>query len=293
MPAITWCVPSTLKQTGFYQRLKNSRVRDLYWRIADKTLLDGRREQVDFYRNLLQGFQEGELVFDVGANVGEKTDIFLRLGARVVAVEPDARNQEVLRSKFLKYRLVPRPVVLVAQAMSDKVGVEKMWIDGPGSALNTLSQKWADSLRADKKRFEHSVDAMEFAEERNVETTTLDQLIAVHGVPFFIKIDVEGHELQVLKGMRQPVPYVSFEVNLPEFKNEALECLGLLEGLAVSGKFNYVTDCRSGLVLDRWVNRQQLSQILDRCSEKCIEVFCRTQAGSGHADDRHSGESRV
>ena len=45
------------------------------------------------------------MIFDVGANVGDKTDVFLRLGARVVSIEPDEANQEVLRGKFLRYRV--------------------------------------------------------------------------------------------------------------------------------------------------------------------------------------------
>ena len=270
-----------LKRIGFYHRLKNSWVRDLYWKVVDRRKIDARSEQVEFYRNLLKGFRTGDLIFDVGANVGEKTDAFLRLGARVVAVEPDERNQEILRNKFLKYRLAPSPVVLVSQAVSDKIGVETMLVDGPGSALNTLSQKWANTLRGDKKRFEHTIDVLEFAQEMSVETTTIERLTLAHGRPFFVKIDVEGHELRVLRGMRCPVPYLSFEVNLPEFRPEGLQCLEVLESLAVAGEFNYVGDYKCGWALARWVNKQRFSEVLDQCTEKCIEVLWRTPVAWG------------
>lgn len=272
-------VPSMLKQAGFYQRLKSSYVHDLYWRITDRRLIDDRGKQVNFYRKLLGGFRSGDIIFDVGANVGEKTDVFLRLGARVVAVEPDERCQEILRGKFLEYRLAPKPVVIVSQAVSEKVAVETFWIDRPGSALNTLSQKWADTLRGDKKRFEYTSDVLEFAHKKIIDTTTLEHLTLTHGLPFFVKIDVEGHELSVLQGLRRPVPYLSFEVNLPEFRQEGLQCLEVLEDLAAAGQFNYASDCKCGLVLDRWANRQQLSQVLDECTEECIEVFWRTPLG--------------
>ena len=76
-----------------------------------------------------------------------------------------------------------------------------MWIDAPGSAKNTLSRKWANTLKDDDKRFGHTLG---FEQSRQVETVTIEQLIIAHGSPFFIKIDVEGHELSVLRGMRRP-----------------------------------------------------------------------------------------
>jgi len=78
-----------LKRIGLYQRIKSSCLYDFYWSIADRRLIDDRSTEVDFYRNTLEGFQPGDVIFDVGANEGQKTDIFLRLGAKVVAVEPD------------------------------------------------------------------------------------------------------------------------------------------------------------------------------------------------------------
>lgn len=271
-------VLSELKNTGLYSRLKNSYVRDLYWKISNRECIDTRTRQVEFYRNLLDGFRAGDLVFDVGANVGEKTDVFVRLGARVVAVEPDEHNQEILRGKFLRYRLRPKPVWIVGNAVSDKVSVETMWIDGPGSALNTLSQKWVDALRVDRDRFDRNVDALEFAEKRTVQTTTIEHLTAQHGVPFFVKIDVEGHELSVLKGLQCAVPYLSFEVNLPEFRQEGLQCLEVLGSLSPAGKFNYTADCSRGLLLEQWVDSQALAHLVSSTTERCIEVFWRTQS---------------
>lgn len=270
------CVSSTLKQTSLYGRLKNSCVADLYWKLSNRRLIDLRVRQVEFYRDLLRGFRKGDLIFDIGANVGEKTDALIRLGATVVAVEPDAGSQEVLRGKFVKYRLSPKPVFIVGKAVSDKISVETMWIDSPGSALNTLSQKWVDTLKGHKERFDHTLDVLEFAEKRSIETTTLEHLIAAYGLPFFVKIDVEGHELSVLRGLRHPVPYLSFEINLPEFRQEGLECLNLLRNLAPGGEANYASDINCGLCLGRWIDAQELAYIIGDCGERCIEVFWRT-----------------
>jgi FkbM family methyltransferase len=256
-----------------YQRVRTSWIYDVYWNVADKRLIDDRQRETDFYKNLLEGFREGDLIFDVGANCGYKTDIFLRLGAKVVALEPDETSRQVLKQRFLKYRLRRKPVVIVPQAVSDRHSVEAMWIDAPGSGKNTLSQKWADALRGDGGRFGHKLS---FANRKEVETTTLDQLISAHGSPFFVKIDVEGHELSVLRGMQRAVPYLSFEVNLPEFRLEGLECVELLGRLARSGKFNYTADCRRGLAREEWLEAREFSAVLNSCNEKSIEVFWRT-----------------
>ncbi|MGH9453971.1 MAG: FkbM family methyltransferase [Terriglobia bacterium] len=276
MSALKPCLQRVLKRAGLHQRLKASCVYDAYWRMTDRRCIDGRSQQVDFYHSLLKGFRRGGLIFDVGANVGDKTDIFLRLGARIVAVEPDEVNQEVLKEKFLRYRLAPKPVAIVGKAVSDKSTIETMWIDGPGSALNTLSNKWVKTLQGDKQRFEYTRCTLDFVQQKEIETTTLDQLILEHGLPFFVKIDVEGHEPNVLRGLRRPVPYLSFEVNLPEFRPEGLECIELLRRLAADGTYNYATNCQHGLFLGKWVDARDISRVLDECRERSVEVFWKT-----------------
>src|SRR5215469_8936131 len=162
-----------LKSAGVYDRVKVSMLYDLYWYFADRSIIDDRRREINFYRDLLRGFHNGDLIFDVGANHGYKTDIFLRLGARVVAVEPDLSNQKILRQNFLECRLRKKPVTIVGKAVSEKSGKAIFLIDEPGSAKNTLSQKWADSLRIDSSRFGKT---LAFAGHREIETTTLEEL---------------------------------------------------------------------------------------------------------------------
>jgi FkbM family methyltransferase len=261
---------------GLRHRLRISYLYDLYSTIVDGRSIQARNGEVAFYRSILAGFKPGDLVFDVGANVGDKTDVFLRLGARVIAIEPDEHNQDILRYKFVNYRLSPKPVIILGQALGDKVGTETMWLDGPGSALNTLSRKWADTLKS-KARTARTLDICNF-EGKTVPITTLQQLEAQYGNPFFIKVDVEGYELQVLRGLRSPVPYVSFEVNLPEFREEGRQCLQILENLSSRGEFNYATDCPSGLALKEWVDKDRCAELLDSCKETCIEIFWRRES---------------
>jgi FkbM family methyltransferase len=256
-----------------YHRLKASCVYDAYWTFADRRILEMRDAEVRFYRRLLQGFPPRGLIFDIGANHGAKTDVFLRLGARVLAVDPDELNQEILRRTFLQYRWNKKPVTIVGKAVSDTTGQSVMWVDSPGSAKNTLSQKWVDTLREDERRFGQS---LEFGQRREVETVTLGDLIAVCGTPFFVKIDVEGLEPSVIRGLCRPVPYLSFEVNLPEFRPEGLECVELLRTLAPTGVFNYAVGCDTGLELGEWLAGEDFSNVLMSCTQPSIEVFWRT-----------------
>jgi FkbM family methyltransferase len=165
---------------------------------------------------------------------------------------------------------VKKPVVIVGKAVGAQAGTKKMWVDRPGSALNTLSPKWVEILRRDRSRFGESTD---FGEAREVEMITLQELIQQHGRPFYIKIDVEGYEASVLSGLNAAVPYISFEVNLPQFRPEAGECIDYLERVAHGGRFNYAPDCLRGLSLKSWLPKDDFAKVLHGCEESCIEVF--------------------
>jgi FkbM family methyltransferase len=273
-----------LRRLGLYNRLKGSYLYDLYVYLSDRRLIDERDEQVRFYRSLLHGMKPGDLVFDIGANQGVKTDIFLRIGAQVVAADPDVANETVLKEKFLSFRLRPKPVVIIPKAVSDSESVATMWVDTPGSTMNTLSPKWVHTLRRDDERFG---SPLQFADTREIATTTLDRLIEIHGLPYFIKIDVEGLEPEVLRGIHRPVPFLSFEVNLPEFRPEGQECVALLSRISREGVFNYSADNARALTLPEWLSADRFTHVLESCVDRSIDVFWKTPV-PGH---RWSGAS--
>ena len=136
-----------------YERIKGSWLYDAYWRIADPQLVEQRKQELAFFRKTLVGFRKNDLIFDIGANRGVKVEIFLKLGARVVAVDPDVSNQKTLTERFLAYRLRRKPVVVVGTAVSERNGHEIFWVSEPGFAMNTLSARWAETLEKDPARF--------------------------------------------------------------------------------------------------------------------------------------------
>lgn len=274
MSSLKEVVQSGLDTLGLYRRVKNSALYDWYWTAAGGEHARKKEQEKRFYEDLLPPPRKRRLIFDIGANEGAKTRVFLEMSARVVAVDPDPHNQKLLRDSFEAYRLRPLPVAIVPKAVSEYSGSAIFWMSEPGGAKNTLSSKWVEELSRDDERFGCR---LEFRQKLVVETTTLDDLIQEFGVPDFIKIDVEGHEPAVLNGLRQPVPALSFEVNLPSFLEEGLQCVDRLEELAAGGRFNCCTDVASGFLLEQWLDANSFREQLRGCRLPSIEVFWRSR----------------
>ena len=273
---------SLLRRVGLYERIKGSWLYDAYWRIVDPRLIDQRDSEIDFFRKILVGFRPNDLIFDIGANRGFKTLVFLKLGARVIAVDPDVSNQNTLTQRFLAYRVRKKPVVVVGKAVSDRNGHDTFWVSEPGFEMNTLSSKWAETLGEDSSRFGRT---HKFTDKTEVETITVEDLISAYGRPFYIKIDVEGYERNVLKGLETPVPYVSFEVNLPDFRAEGEKCIARLHEIASDGVFNFLTTA-GGLKLQEWVCHDTFAGIFQTIRESSVEIFWRAEVQMTRSSDQ-------
>jgi FkbM family methyltransferase len=145
----------------------------------------------------------GQLAFDLGAHVGDRVSSFRRLGARVVAVEPQPWPARVIR---LLHGRDPM-VTLERAAVSDQPGRLTLKVNRANPTVTTASAEFVATAEAGAAGWE----GQRWDGEIEVPAITLDELIARHGRPDFVKIDVEGFEDRVLAGLGQPLPAMSFE----------------------------------------------------------------------------------
>lgn len=173
-----------------------------------------------------------DLCFDVGANVGEKTEALLWLGARVVSIEPqpDLAREVRARAEYASDRSH-----VIQAGISDREGNARLHLKRESTGQASLLADWQGTTSGTIE----------------VPTVTLDSLITTYGRPRFIKIDIEGAEPLALRGLSIPVPYISIEYHC-DAKSAAIvrECFSLLHG---NVEVNAVGPESADYMLDRWL----------------------------------------
>jgi FkbM family methyltransferase len=173
-----------------------------------------------FYRRFVPA---GGLAFDVGAHAGNRVAAFRALGARVVALEPQPDFVRLLQRRFG----ADAQVTVQPLALGRAAGRAQLLASARTPTVSTLSADFVQRAGAAP-----TFQGVRWSPGPWVEVQTLDALIARHGRPDFVKIDVEGYELEVLLGLSQPLPALSFEF-VPAVLDVALACIDRLEMLAV------------------------------------------------------------
>ena len=198
---------------------------------------------IDLIRNIVEA---GQIIFDVGANIGQKADFFIEIGAKVICFEPQPHCVEVLNQKYGNND----KVAIVNKGLADRPGEMQLSISSDLNVLSTFSEKWKTGRFA----------GVNWDQKVTVEISTLDEMIQVFGCPQFCKIDVEGLEYLVLKGLSQPIPCLSFEFTR-EFIEDAKKSIAHLETLGYQ-LFNLAKGEESHLALAEWVSSERLFECI-------------------------------
>lgn len=243
---------SALHQYGLLTRVKKYFFPTAYDK-AQKKLFDDR---VNFYKQFVGA---GDLCFDIGANYGNRTDVFLKLNTKVVALDPQKSCYDFLKKKY-NHR-----VIILQKGAGAEAGYLDFYVNEKNSQVSTFSNKWINDLK--QTRFAGN----EWNRTEKVEVTTLDALIAEFGEPQFIKIDVEGFEPEVIKGLSKPFHYLSFEYAVPEKLDNLLECLQLLHSKYKNLGVNYARGEEPALQIDKWLSTEEMIDLVQQ--KKFIDSF--------------------
>lgn len=239
---ITTKLKSGLKKSIFYKIFSFIRAlkEQNRWKKSDQSMLD-------FYGQFIKA---GDLCFDVGANIGNRTKIFLALDAKVIAVEPQKDC-----SFFLKYYFRNnKSVEIIPKALGGKEGKADLYISD-GNTVSSMSPEWINRVKQ-TGRFGNN----QWSSTVQVQVTTLDELISKYGLPVFIKIDVEGYEYEVISGLSQSVRFISMEFTPEYFENS----VKVLEHLSLLGSYevNFVIGESFKFYLDDWTQSDRMIEIL-------------------------------
>lgn len=254
------------------------RIEELLWatstfavaRSAYRLTTPGRRmvERLNslrgFYRPLVP---QGALVFDIGANKGHYSFVFSQLGLRTVAVEP---NPDCVRHIQIAYG---EGIETLQAAVGERNGLTTLYLSDQRDDLSSLSEGWLSTLQRIRPDYRGLT-----ARKLTVPLVTLNSLIEQFGVPYYIKIDVEGSEEKVLEGLSLFPQLLSFECNLA-FLEQGIRCL---EHKALKGcnRYNLSTSWDSmEFVFPGWVDKEDLKNALTNLKhdeDHPVDIFIKS-----------------
>ncbi|HEY4139824.1 MAG TPA: FkbM family methyltransferase [Pseudolabrys sp.] len=203
-------------------------------------------------RMYAQFVRPGDLVFDIGAHVGDRIAAFRRLNARVVAAEPQPALVTTLR---LLYSRDPN-VTIEATAIGRQAGEVELNVNIDNPTISTASNDFIAAAAGAP-----GWEGQTWGKSLRVPLTTIDALVERHGVPAFVKIDVEGFEAEALAGLTKPVAALSFEFTTIQ-RDVARSCIERCSALGYA-RFNAALGESQQFAHAEWLNAPALIHWLD------------------------------
>jgi FkbM family methyltransferase len=190
----------------------------------------------------------GDLAFDIGAHVGDRVGVLRRLGARVVAVEPQPALVKTLKLLYGR----DRAVAIEPVAIGRNAGIAKFHLNVDNPTVSTASDAFRKAAGGAP-----GWEGQAWTRTIDVPVITLDMLVARHGAAAFIKIDVEGFESEALAGLTHPSPALSFEFTTIQ-RGMAEACVERCAELGYT-RYNAVLGESHILVYRDWVSTDEIT----------------------------------
>ena len=224
-------------------------------RVKNPTYLKYLKKEIDFYKTFLIN---NKLIFDLGANLGDKSHIFLKFTEKVILYEPEEDLFERLKFRFRKNK----KVIVNNLIISDFVG---------DVTLNSVvgDEAYSSIINNDKDNFDHLKKKLVIKKIKS--SSTLNSEINKYGTPHYIKIDCEGAENLILKNLKYDIEILSFEANLPLFLNQTKEIINYLKD-NFNRCYNIRKEGEHNFLYKNHLNSEEILENLNHI-KKPIEIF--------------------
>lgn len=194
------------------------------------------RKKIAFYKRFIS---KGDLCFDIGANIGEKSKLFLKCGAKVVAFEPQ-------KSCLLKLQEITSSNLFIEPcAITNDYETRTFHISNI-SDISTFSNKF---MRL------YASEICQWNRFEDIQCYPITHYFKKYGIPHYCKIDVEGLELEIITSIKQKIPFIEFE-STSEFLEESIKCVAHLA--AMNYHFNIIKDSSFSFTSQQWLKKEAI-----------------------------------
>ena len=240
--------------------LRYSKLHFIILRYTNPEYINWINKEINFHKKFLK--KDNQLIFDLGANLGDKSHIFLNFTKNIILYEPEEKLIKKLYLRFRNYK----EVKIRNYVVYDKIKIIDFYsADGRESHSSIIKGYLNNFSEIKNKKI--------VLKKKN--TTTLNNEISIFGIPYYCKIDCEGAEYDILKNLKYKIKIISFEAYLPNFYENTLKIIETIEKKFFS-KFNLRKNYEYEFYFKENVDAKQVIKTLSQSNE-IFEVFVFTE----------------